>query len=276
MTLAPFFKTNNEGECEMSVQGKTCIVTGAARGMGKAIGLHLAKDGANVVFADINRAEAESAAAEGKKAGLRTLGLSVDVGDRGQIQQLIARAVLEFGRLDILFNNAGINHIQPFMETTEENWNRIMRVNALGVLMCTQEAAKQMIAQGGGGKIINTASIAGRQGYANVVPYCASKFAVISLTQSSARELAKHKITVNAFAPGVVDTPLWEQIDREHIEIGETTQPGEAMRNFASGILLGRVATPDDITGLAYFLASPASDYITGQTIIVDGGMILL
>jgi meso-butanediol dehydrogenase/(S,S)-butanediol dehydrogenase/diacetyl reductase len=260
----------------MSVQGKTCIVTGSARGMGKAIGLRLAKDGANVVFADINRAEAESAAAEAEKLGLRALGLGVDVGDRGQIQQLVARTVSEFGRLDVIFNNAGVNHVQPFMETTEENWNRIMRVNALGVLIGTQEAAKQMIAQGSGGKIVNTASIAGRQGYPNVAPYCASKFAVISLTQSAARELAKHKITVNGFAPGVVDTPLWEQIDREHIETGETTKPGEAMRNFAAGILLGRVATPDDITGLAYFLASPASDYITGQTIIVDGGMVLL
>jgi meso-butanediol dehydrogenase/(S,S)-butanediol dehydrogenase/diacetyl reductase len=259
----------------MSLQGKTCIVTGAGRGMGKAIGLRLATDGANVVFADINEAEAESAAAEAKKPGSKALGARVDVADRAQIQQLVARAVSEFGRLDMIFNNAGINHIQPFMETSEENWERIMRVNALGVLMCTQEAAKQMIAQGNGGKIVNTASIAGRQGYANIAPYCASKFAVISLTQSAARELAKHKITVNAFAPGVVDTPLWEQIDREHIEIGETSKPGEAMSNFAAGILLGRVAKPDDITGLAHFLASPASDYITGQTVIVDGGMVL-
>ena len=260
----------------MSLQGKTCIVTGGARGIGKAIGMRLAKDGANVVFADINQSEAEAAANEAKKSGLQSLGVPVDVGDRQQVQKLVSRTVAEFGRLDIIFNNAGINKIQPFMSTTEENWNRIMRVNALGVLICTQEAAKQMIAQGGGGKIINTASIAGRQGYPNIAPYCASKFAVIALTQSSARELAKHKITVNGFAPGVVDTPLWEQIDREHIEIGETTQPGEAMRNFAAGILVGRVATPNDITGLAYFLASPDSDYITGQTIIVDGGMVLL
>jgi meso-butanediol dehydrogenase/(S,S)-butanediol dehydrogenase/diacetyl reductase len=151
-----------------------------------------------------------------------------------------------------------------------------MRVNALGVLICTQEAAKQMISQGRGGKIINTASIAGRQGYPNIAPYCASKAAVISLTQAAARELAKHKITVNGFAPGVVDTPLWAQIDREHIEIGETTKPGEAMSNFAAGILLGRVATSDDITGLALFLASSDSDYMTGQTIVIDGGMVLL
>ena len=133
-----------------------------------------------------------------------------------------------------------------------------------------------MISQGRGGKIINTASIAGRQGYPNIAPYCASKAAVISLTQAAARELAKHKITVNGFAPGVVDTPLWAQIDREHIEIGETTKPGEAMSNFAAGILLGRVATSDDITGLALFLASSDSDYMTGQTIVIDGGMVLL
>jgi meso-butanediol dehydrogenase / (S,S)-butanediol dehydrogenase / diacetyl reductase len=260
----------------MSVNGKTCVVTGAGRGMGKAIGLALAKDGAKVVFADINATEAENSANEARKNGAKALGVHVDVGDRKQVKQMISRTVAEFGRLDVVFNNAGINKIQPFMETTEENWDRIMRVNALGVLIGMQEAARQMITQGGGGKIINTASIAGRQGYPNIAPYCASKFAVISLTQSAARELAKHKITVNGFAPGVVDTPLWEQIDREHIEIGETKEKGEAMRNFAAGILLGRVSTPDDITGLASFLASSQSDYITGQTIVIDGGMVLL
>jgi meso-butanediol dehydrogenase/(S,S)-butanediol dehydrogenase/diacetyl reductase len=259
----------------MVLKGKTCIVTGAARGIGKGIGLRLASEGGNVVFADIEPKEAEAAAAEARAAGGKAIGLPVDVTKRDQIRALIARAVAEYGRLDVIFNNAGINKIQPFMETTEENWDRIMRVNALGVFLCTQEAARQMIAQGGGGKIINTASIAGRQGYGNIVPYCASKFAVISITQSSARALAANKITVNAFAPGVVDTPLWNQLDREHIELGETSQPGEAMKNFAAGILLGRVATPNDIAGLASFLAGPDSDYITGQVIVVDGGMLL-
>jgi meso-butanediol dehydrogenase / (S,S)-butanediol dehydrogenase / diacetyl reductase len=260
----------------MSVKGKVCVITGAGRGMGKAIGLHLASEGAHVVFADINVKEAEASAGEAGKSCAKALGLSVDVGERKQVRGLISRTVAEFGKIDVIFNNAGINKIQPFLDTTEENWDRIMRVNALGVLICTQEAAKQMIAQGAGGKIINTASIAGRQGYPNIAPYCASKFAVVSLTQSAARELAKHKITVNGFAPGVVDTPLWEQIDREHIEIGETKEKGEAMRNFAAGILLGRVSTPADIVGLAYFLASSGSDYITGQTIVIDGGMVLL
>jgi meso-butanediol dehydrogenase/(S,S)-butanediol dehydrogenase/diacetyl reductase len=144
----------------MSVKGKTCIVTGAGRGIGKAIGLILVKNGANVVFADINQAEADGSAGEARKSGAKALGALVDVGDRKQVQNLVARTVAEFGRLDVIFNNAGINKIQPFLETTEENWNRIMRVNSLGVLICMQEAAKQMILQGGGGKIINTASIA--------------------------------------------------------------------------------------------------------------------
>jgi meso-butanediol dehydrogenase / (S,S)-butanediol dehydrogenase / diacetyl reductase len=260
----------------MSVKGKNCIVTGSARGIGKAIGISLVNQGANVLFADLNGADAEKSAKEARNGGAKSIGMTVDVTQRSQVRDMIARAVKEFGRLDVVFNNAGINKIQPFMETTEENWDRIMKVNALSVLICMQEAARQMISQGQGGKIVNTASIAGRQGYPNIAPYCASKFAVISLTQSAARELAKHKITVNGFAPGVVDTPLWEQIDREHIEIGETKEPGEAMRNFAAGILLGRVSKPDDITGLTSFLASSASDYITGQTIVVDGGMVLL
>jgi len=273
--LARDFREIDEGN-DMSLKGKGCIVTGAGRGMGKAIGLALAKEGAHVAFADINAAEAEGSAAEARKGGAKAIGVHADVGDRKAVKDLVGKTVSEFGRLDIMFNNAGINKIQPFMETTEDNWERIMRVNALGVLLCMQEGGRQMIKQGGGGKIINTASIAGRQGWPNVAPYCASKFAVISLTQSAAREFAKHKITVNGFAPGVVDTPLWEQIDREHIEIGETKEKGEAMKNFAAGILLGRVSTPADIPGLALFLASPASDYITGQTIVIDGGMVIL
>jgi meso-butanediol dehydrogenase / (S,S)-butanediol dehydrogenase / diacetyl reductase len=259
----------------MRLKGKSCIVTGAARGIGKGIGLRLAAEGADVIFADLDLKQAEAAATEARNGGAKTVAVETDVTSRDKVRGLVARAVSEFGKLDVMFNNAGMNHIQPFLETTEDNWDRIMRVNALGVLIGTQEAAKQMIAQGKGGKIINTASIAGRQGYPNITPYCASKFAVISITQSAARALAPHKITVNGFSPGVVDTPLWQQLDREHIELGETSKPGEAMSNFAAGILLGRVATPKDIAGLALFLASSDSDYITGQVMTVDGGMLL-
>jgi meso-butanediol dehydrogenase/(S,S)-butanediol dehydrogenase/diacetyl reductase len=133
-----------------------------------------------------------------------------------------------------------------------------------------------MIAQGNGGKIINTASIASRQGYDNIAPYCASKFAVLSLTQSAARDLAKHKITVNGFAPGVVATQMWNQLDKDLIEIGASARPGQAIEEFSSGILLGRPAAPEDLVGTTNFLASSASDYMTGQTLMIDGGMILV
>lgn len=151
-----------------------------------------------------------------------------------------------------------------------------MTVNGLGVLIGIQEAAKQMIAQGSGGKIVNTASIAGRQGYANVAPYCASKFAVISLTQSAARDLAQHGITVNGFSPGVVATPMWKKLDEELMELGESSRPGEAMENFSESILLGRPAQPEELTGTALFLASADSDYMTGQIMAIDGGMVLV
>ena len=257
----------------MKLDGKVCVVTGAARGIGKGIGLRLMAEGASVVFADINGDQAEEAAAEARTQGGKAIAVKVDVTDREQVRSMVEQAVSEFGKLDVIFNNAGLNRPLHFLDVTEENWDRIMRVNALGVLLCMQEAAKQMIAQGTGGKIVNAGSIAGRQGYSNIVPYCASKFAVISLTQSAARALAEHNITVNAYAPGVVDTPLWEQLDRQHMEIGDSSEPGEAMRNFAAAALKDGIATPADIAGLAAFLASSDSDWVNGQTINVCGGM---
>ena len=264
-----------EKETPMRLRDKVCIVTGGARGIGKGIGLRLVSEGAKVVLADLNGAQAKEAAAEINKAGGQAIWVSVDVADRDQARAMVERAVTEFGKLDVLFNNAGINHIQRFLDATEESFNRIMRVNALGVLVCTQEAAKQMIKQGHGGKIINTASLAGRQGFPDIAPYCASKFAVVGLTQASARALAPHKITVNGFAPGVVGTELWQQLDAELMELGDSKKPGEAMHNFAASALVGGVATPRDIAGLAAFLASAESDFITGQVIEIDGGMFL-
>ena len=259
----------------MRLDGKACIVTGSARGIGKAIGLRLVTEGASVVFADVNGEQAEEAASEARSRGGSAISVQVDVTKRDEVRAMVKRAVAEYGKLDVMFNNAGINRPLHFFDVTEENWDRIMRVNALGVLICMQEGAKQMVAQGGGGKIINTASIAGRQGYGNIIPYCASKFAVISLTQSAARALAPHKITVNCFAPGVVDTPLWAQLDRQHMELGDTSEPGEAMEAFASTALVGRVAQPEDIASLAVFLASSDADMIDGQCINVCGGMTL-
>jgi meso-butanediol dehydrogenase / (S,S)-butanediol dehydrogenase / diacetyl reductase len=198
-----------------------------------------------------------------------------------QVRGMIDAVADRFGRLDVKFNNAGVNKPMNFLDVTDENWNFIMGVNGLGVLIGMQEAARQMIAQGPGegggcGKIINTASIASRQGFDNVAPYCASKWAVVSLTQSAARDLAKHAITVTGFAPGVVATEMWEEVDRDLMAIGASERPGQAMEEFAEGILKGRVARPADITGTTTYLASRDSDYMTGQIVMIDGGMTLV
>jgi meso-butanediol dehydrogenase/(S,S)-butanediol dehydrogenase/diacetyl reductase len=181
-----------------------------------------------------------------------------------------------FGGIDVLFNNAGFNKPLPFLDVDEANFNSIMRVNALGVMIGMQEVGRHMKERGRGGKIINTASIAGRQGYAEFAPYCASKAAVISLTQAAAREFAAHKITVNGIAPGVVVTPLWEGLERDMIGKGTIKEMGEFINSFSAGILVGRPATPADLAGICTFLASADSDYMTGQIIMCDGGMVLV
>jgi meso-butanediol dehydrogenase/(S,S)-butanediol dehydrogenase/diacetyl reductase len=259
---------------------RVCIVTGAAQGIGRAIGEALLDEGALVCFADINAnkvaevAEANRSRLNGRSGAITSH--QVDVTNREQVRAMIAHTVEKFGRLDVKFNNAGVNKPMNFMDVTEDNWNFIMGVNGLGCMIGMQEAARQMIAQGGGGKIINTASIASRQGFDNVAPYCASKFAVVSLTQSGARDLAKHNITVTGFAPGVVATEMWDQVDQDLMAIGAAQRPGQAMEEFSATILKGRVAKPIDITGTTTFLASKDSDYMTGQIVMIDGGMILV
>ena len=163
----------------------------------------------------------------------------------------------------------------PILDTTQAQWERLMRINGLGVLIGIQEAAKQFLRQGTGGKIVNTASVAGKQGFALVGAYSASKFAVVGLTQAAARELAANQITVNGFCPGIVATELWRNLDEQIMQTGRTSKAGEAMAEFSQDILLGRVSTPEDCAGIAAYLASSDSDYMTGQCIQVDGGMIL-
>ena len=256
--------------------GRVAIVTGGAQGIGEGIARRLAAEDAKLVVADLNGAKAEAVAASLRADGHEAIAVTVDVAERPQVKAMIAEAVRAFGKLDVLFNNAGFNKPLPFFEADEANFNAIMRVNALAVLIGMQEAGQQMIAQGRGGKIINTASIAGRQGYAEFAPYCASKAAVISLTQAGAREMGKHRITVNAFAPGVVRTPLWVGLEQDMIAKGVIKQMGEFMESFSANILLGRVSDPADLAGMAAFLASSDSDYITGQVIMCDGGMVLV
>jgi meso-butanediol dehydrogenase/(S,S)-butanediol dehydrogenase/diacetyl reductase len=253
-------------------------VTGAAQGIGRAIAEALLEEGASVCFADINGDKiAEVADLNRKTYGdNKVTHAQVDVTDRTTVRAMIDHTVATFGKLDVKFNNAGVNRPMNFMDVTEDNWNFIMGVNGLGCRIGMQEAARQMIAQGTGGKIINTASIASRQGFDNVAPYCASKFAVVALTQSGARDLAKHNITVTGFAPGVVDTEMWEQVDQDLMDIGAAERPGQAMEEFSSEILRGRVAKPQDIIGTTTFLAASESDYMTGQIVMIDGGMTLV
>lgn len=260
----------------MRLKEKVAVVTGGAQGIGLAIAQRLAREGACVTIADLNRDLAESAAQRIRDDGGEALAAQADVTDREQVRAAIARTTERYGKLDLMFNNAGFNKPMPFLEVTEENWNAVLRVNALGVLIGMQEAAKVMIKQGHGGKIVNTASIASRQGYPEFAPYCASKFAVVALIQAGARALAQHRITVNGFAPGVVATPLWETLDKDLMAIGSSSKPGEAIESFSSAILLGRAAQADEVAGTALFLASSDSDYMTGQIVAIDGGMVLV
>jgi meso-butanediol dehydrogenase/(S,S)-butanediol dehydrogenase/diacetyl reductase len=257
------------------VDDRVIIVTGAAQGIGAGLVRGLAAEGGKVVVADLNAELAEATADAIRRAGGTAIAVGVDVADRPQVRDVIRRTVDEFGELNVIFNNAGVSKPERLLDISEDSFNRIMRVNGLGVLIGMQEAAKQFIDQGGGGKIVNTASIAAREGFPDFAHYCASKAGVVSMTQAGAREWAEHDITVNAFAPGVVETPLWEDLDRVFAE-RDHKATGQAMAEFSAGILRGRTATPDDIVPTALFLASADSDYMTGQVVMIDGGMVLV
>jgi meso-butanediol dehydrogenase/(S,S)-butanediol dehydrogenase/diacetyl reductase len=255
------------------VKDRVILVTGGASGIGAAIARGCAAEGARVVVADLNLEAGSAVVDEITGAGGSGLALRVDVTDRASVVAGIAATVERFGRLDVYFNNAGMNAPRKFLDISEDNFELVMKVNALGVLIGTQEAARQFLAQGSTGKVINTASIAGRTGFPNFAPYSAAKAAVISLTQAAARSLAADGITVNAFAPGVVATPLWTKLDADLAEMGAADAGFDSM---AADILLGRPAQPEDIVPTALFLAAPDSDYITGQVIPIEGGMILV
>jgi acetoin reductase-like protein len=255
----------------MKLQGKVAIVTGGASGMGKAICLRYAKEGASVVVADMNLDGAQKVVGEIKESGGKAAATQVDVRNRQQVQAMVDTAVREFGGLDILVNNAGVGKIIPFFETTEEDWDFLFDINCKGLLWCSQAAAKVMIDQGRGGKIINLASQAGRRGEALVLAYCASKACVINMNQSIALALAPYKINVNAIAPGIVDTPFWDEVDKQFAKL-LNMEVGEPKRTFTKSIPLGRIEQPEDVTGAAVFFASSESDYVTQQCLNVDGG----
>ena len=258
------------------VQDRVVVVTGGAGGIGAAACHAIAAEGAKVVVADLDAAAARAVADAILENGGTATSVGVDVTDRSQVQAMIRQAVDTYGALNVIFNNAGMNRPRDFMDVDEENFESIVRVNTWGVIVCTQEAARQMIAQGSGGKIINTGSIASRQGFWDFVPYCVAKFGTLAITQATARGLIEHGITVNAFAPGVVDTPMWVGLNEDIREIHAQPAEADPMREFATGTLMGRPAAPAELAPFLVYLASPESDYMTGQMYMVDGGQVLV
>jgi meso-butanediol dehydrogenase/(S,S)-butanediol dehydrogenase/diacetyl reductase len=252
----------------------TALVTGGGRGIGRAIALRLAKDGHAVAVNDVNKAGAEDVAGEITAAGGRSLAVPADVTDRDAVFAMVDQVATELGSLDVMVANAGIAQVKTLLEVTPEDLATIFGVNVYGVVYCLQAAAEKMIEQGNGGKIINAASIAGHSGFDYLGHYSATKFAVRALTQAAAKELAQHKITVNAYCPGIVGTDMWDLID-EKLGAYLGTAKGEALANYSQLIALGRVQTPDDVAGFVSYLAGPDSDYMTGQSVIIDGGIVM-
>jgi D-sorbitol dehydrogenase (acceptor) len=252
----------------MKLQGKTAIVTGGARGIGRAVVEAYAAEGATVAIADILADEAEAVATG---LGGRAFAVPLDVTKRESIDAMVAAVVSRQGGIDILVNNAAVFDMAPIVEVTERSWDLQFAINTKGLFFTLQAVAKEMIAQGRGGKIINFASQAGRRGEALVSVYCATKAAVISITQSAGLDLIKHRINVNGIAPGVVDTPMWDQVDALFARY-ENRPLGEKKRLVGEAVPYGRMGRPEDHTGAAVFLASSDSDYVVAQTFNIDGG----
>ncbi len=250
------------------LEGKSALITGSARGIGRAYAEAYIREGATVAIADINLERAKQTASE---LGASAYAVRMDVTDQSSIDAAIAAVVATTGKLDILINNAALFDLAPITEITRESYERLFSINVAGTLFTLQTAARQMIAQGHGGKIINMASQAGRRGEALVGVYCATKAAVISLTQSAGLNLIKHRINVNAIAPGVVDGEHWDGVDALFAK-HEGRPLGEKKRLVGAEVPFGRMGTAQDLTGMAIFLASAESDYVVAQTYNVDGG----
>lgn len=257
----------------MSIDGKVALVTGAAQGIGRGIALRLAKDGANICLVDMKKDKLAEVAQEVAAQGRKATTFTADVGNRDEVYAAIDHAEKTLGGFDIMVNNAGIAQVQPISDIIPEEVERIFRINVQGALWGIQAAAKKFIARKQKGKIISASSIAGHDGFALLGAYSATKFAVRALTQAAAKEYASKGITVNAYCPGVVGTTMWTEIDARFAEVTGAAK-GETYKKYVDGIALGRAETPEDVASLVSFLAGPDSDYVTGQAILVDGGLV--
>jgi meso-butanediol dehydrogenase/(S,S)-butanediol dehydrogenase/diacetyl reductase len=254
-------------------KGKTVVVTGASGGIGAAMARRFAEEGANLVVSAIDPRVDEVADQLGKLGG-KVASMRMDVTSKDQVTALYDLAE-QFGGVDVSIQNAGVITIARIEAMTEAEWDKVMAVNTKGVFLCCQEAVLRMRKHGRGGRLINTASGQARQGFVFTPHYAASKFGVVGITQSIAKEVAKENITVNAICPGIIDTDMWAYNDAAWGKLLGDYKPGELMAEWVRNIPMGRAGTGEDVSGLVAFLASDDASYITGQTINVDGGLIM-
>lgn len=257
------------------LSGQVAMVTGGGSGIGRAVALRLAREGCKVAVVDINEAAAHTVTNEIEAAGGVALPLVVDVTQKAAVDQMVQETVQHLGPLTIAVNNAGIVRVATLLETDEATWDAIMNINAKGTLFCAQAAARQMIEQGSGGRIVNNASAAGKMapGKNPLGAYSASKHAVIGLTKQMAMEWAAHGILVNAVCPGIVNTPMWDQIDQA-VTVRQGLPIGSVKAQMAASVPIGRIEQPEDVANMVAFLVSTDADYITGQAFNVCGGRI--
>ena len=250
----------------MKLRGKTALVTGGGRGIGRAIALGLAQEGAQVAVLDILADNAAAVAREIEATGVKALALPADLTKRAQVDRAVADTLAQFGQIDILVNNAGWDRMEMFLDSEEETWDKIIAINFKGLLYVCKAALPSMVARGQG-KVISIASDAGRAGSTGEAVYAGTKGAIIAFSKTLAREMARHKITVNVVCPGLTETPLLQGI-RE-----QSPKTEKVIEAVTRAIPLGRVGQPEDIAGAVVYLASPAADFVTGQTLSVSGGL---
>ncbi|ADJ29378.1 acetoin reductase [Nitrosococcus watsonii] len=257
----------------MGINGKVALITGAGQGIGRAIALRLANDGADIAIVDLNEEKMGAVADEVRAVGRKATTFKADVSKRDEVYAAVDHAEKELGGFDIIVNNAGIATIQSIAEVTPEEVDKIFKVNIEGVLWGIQAAGAKFKEREQKGKIISASSIAGHEGIPLLSVYSATKFAVRALTQAAAKEFASDGITVNAYCPGVVGTDMWVEIDRRMAEI-TGAKIGDTYEKFVGDIALGRAQTPEDVASFVSYLAGPDSDYMTGQAPLIDGGLV--
>ena len=255
-------------------EDKVVVVTGASRGIGLGIAERFAREGAKICVS-ANERTVLDVGAHLRDAGYDAIGIEADVTDKAQVKGLYAEVAAKLGEVDVSVQNAGVITIAKLSDLTESEWDKVLAVNTKGVFLCCQEAATRMLAAGKPGRLINTASGQARQGFVYTPHYAASKFGVIGITQSLAKELAPTGITVNAFCPGIITTDMWSYNDEAWGKLLGNYKPGELMAEWVENIPMKRAGTDQDVAGLVAFLASDDASYITGQTVNVDGGMFM-